>query len=200
MFKFHTRDSAEKFFEPYKARLCKCVVNGFNRYKEILGSSAYCCEIRTKAGLIRDLMIDCAKTEFGFDEEVKFLGQNQMMLMKFKNEYNLRFKKFNNDLTTSNFPTPQSQAYSQQTEIPGIPSASLNLDIGYIPDELIGEIKGVYIVRPNGDAPSWSIRLDQSDIESGEVTNMFDNIEVQPIQVKLKNGIKRKEATNDDNG
>lgn len=200
MFKPHTRNSAEKFFEPYKERLCKCVVNGFGRYQEKHGADAHCYEIRTKAGTIRDLIVDSAKTEFGFDKEVEFLWQNHMTLMKFGDEYLLRFKKFNEDLSTSNFSTPQAQAYTQQIEISGIPSAPLRLEIGYMPDEFISEIKGIYIVCPNGDVPSWSIRLDQSDIESGIVTNIFDTIDVPLIQVKLKDGIRRKEGTNDVNG
>lgn len=195
MFESQSRSTAEKFFEPRRERLCRCIINGFHHYQEKHCEDAHIYEKRTKAGVIRDIIVDLAKTEFGFDDDVNFLIGKHDTLMKVGESYILRFKKLLEDLSTSNYPTPRAQAYVQQMEIPGIPSKPLRLEIGYLPDPFITEIKGIYIVCPK----RWSLRLDGEQIEADNTIDVFDTVDTPPIQIKLKEGIKRKEATNGSN-
>ena len=175
-------------------------MESFYRFRKTNNEDAYKYETRTKAGIIRDLIIDAAQMEFGSDENIKFLTGTHDKLMMLDNKYILRFKKFNEDLTTSNFQTPRAQAYVEQFKIDGIPSDPLRLEIGYLPDSLITEIKGIYIVRLAHKIAQWYLRLDDSDIELGIPGDAFDAIIIPPIEVRLKSGIRRKDGTNDANG
>lgn len=195
MFESQSRSTAENFFQPHRERLCRCITNGFYHYQNKHNEDAHIYEKRTKAGVIRDIIVDFAKTEFGFDDNVEFLISQHDTLMKMGDFYILRFKKLLEDLSTSNYPTPRAQAYVQQMEIPGIPTAPLRLEIGYLPDPFITEIRGIYIFCPK----RWSLRLDGNQIEADNAIDVFDTIDTPPIQIKLKDGIKRKEATNDSN-
>ena len=193
------RSEVEEYFTRYGERLCKCIGESFYHFRQKHSEDSFKYEIRTKAGIVRDLIVDSLKNEFGFEKNVSFLVDQYGTFMVMDHKYLLRVKKFKENLSTSNYQTPRAQDYASNLNIPGIPIAPLRLEVGYLPDALFTEIKGIYIVRSVDNVPQWSIRLDNSDIESGIPTDMFDPISAPTIEVKLKKGMIRREGSNDDN-
>jgi hypothetical protein len=191
-----SQQEAEDFLRPYFDRLSNCIRMGFIEFIQNHSAYAYKYEVRTKANIIRDNIVALSKSEFFSDSEVSFLQQRHYTLMVIDNRYILRFKKLHSDLTSSNYATPQALNFSLQLEIPGLPPNPLRLDIGYVPDPLMTEIIGIYIVCPNGKVPRWSIRLDEAETE-GQTTEILFAEYVTTPKVRVKDGVKkRKEIAN----
>jgi hypothetical protein len=76
----------------------------------------------------------------------------------------VRFKKLDDYLCTRNQPTLQSERFSGQQELDGIP-AKHNLNAGYVLDPSELEIGSIHVVCPNGDKPYWVIDLHEGGYE-----------------------------------
>jgi hypothetical protein len=88
-------------------------------------------------------------------------GRGGLTLIAIGNSFLLRFKKLRENLSTSNIPTQQSIAFSEQhsLELPGMPPRLTHVNAGYVLNRMQTEIASAHITCPTGKQLVWSIDL-----------------------------------------
>lgn len=155
-----TESQIEEVIEPYAGRILQRFRSSFNNAITFLSSAASTLEKKTKAGIIRDFIIDELKQEFEFDSEVQFIRRRGLLLIVVKDKACLRVKKMDEFGRCSNYPTPQALNFAEQLPLSGDGYEDpTHLNLGYVPDSVGMEILEVLVACPNGKRNEWVISL-----------------------------------------
>lgn len=106
---------------------------GWVEYKKNHSEYEIAYEVRTRANIIRDLTILKIKELFHDREDCRIVDKNGLFLLSVKDKIYLRFKKFDDQFKTSNYPTSQSNAFEQGELFPLL-TDTVMLNVGYITD------------------------------------------------------------------
>lgn len=176
-----TPDEAQTVLAPYMGRLDRCVHAGWDFYNSQPADFKVTCTTRTRAGIVRDAMVDFAKREFDGDPDVQFVYRRGLFLVMIQNQIVVRFKKLNPRFRSSNYPTQQAiQFMNAMLPLDGVP-ASMRCDVGYVLNKLQTEIQRSAIVAHfSADRPLYVIYLSDQDA-SGDQPTLFE-LPVRPTQ------------------
>lgn len=116
---------------------------------------------RTVATIMHDHIVHRVKRDV-CNESLRFLSASHRNLFILEDTVVLVFKKFNEALQSSNYPTLTALSFNLQEDLPGLPSSLPRIEMGYVPDSVGASIIGIYAVMRNGAQLHWSIDLNES--------------------------------------
>jgi hypothetical protein len=116
---------------------------------------------RTVANIIHDQIVHRVKRDV-CNENLVYLPSAHRNLFILDDKAVLVFKKFNEALQSSNYPTNTALSFNLQVDLPGIPSSLPRIEMGYVPDSVGASIIGIYAVMRNGAELHWSIDLNEN--------------------------------------
>ncbi|OGU10271.1 MAG: hypothetical protein A2075_21725 [Geobacteraceae bacterium GWC2_58_44] len=140
--------------KPHLHLIRDAIQQGFEQYSREYGKFSHVHDIRTKACIIRDHIVDNIKRNFSRVPQAKTIQKRGLFLLCIK-RYAFRFKKLDYHLMPSNNPTLQSVGLLGQIPLPGVPS-SIYLDAGYIPNSFWTNIHDIFITCHEGESISWA--------------------------------------------
>ena len=158
---------------------------------------------RSRASLMHDHMVDRASKYAVVEREVQIVKRQGLYLFVFGAQIAIRYKKFDEDLKTSNQPSKQVREFKNQQQLPGVPAAH-NLESGYILSKDAQSVQAVHLVCPSGErSVSWDVLLTDSAQET-VIANLFeqkiDNEETDPgARVRRREQAKIIRLVKDDN-
>ena len=169
-----TRDEAEAVLAPYMERLNRCVRAGWEFYNHQPDNLRITCTTRTRAGIVRDAMVEFAKREFDGDPDVQFVTNRGLFLVLIRNQILVRFKKLSPVFRSSNYPTQQAVRFmNAMLSLDGVPAA-MRCDVGYVLNDLQTEIQTSAVVAHfSADRPLFVILLSEEDA-SGDQPTLFE--------------------------
>ena len=126
---------------------------------------------RSRASLVHDHMIDRAAKYAARTQEVQIVEKKGLFLFVFDGQIAVRFKKFDEDLKTSNQPSGQVQQFKNQMQLPGVQAAH-NLESGYILAADAQALGAVHLVCPSGTGVYWDILL-TAQAQTGVIQDLF---------------------------
>jgi hypothetical protein len=144
-----TEAEARKLLEPYRARLLKCILAGWERWQELLYSSPghfTTTRATSRANLVYDYIVEAAKKEFlpGGQPEphVRVSEKHGFLTLTFHDRIVVRFKKFRSrGLWPSGIPTRQQQLFAFQLPMENMPTEVTKAVAGYLLNSLQDEIE-----------------------------------------------------------
>lgn len=138
---------------------CKnAIQGGFDDFVNLYKHVADVPSARTVANIIHDHIVHRVKRDV-CNDRLKFSSSVQRNLFILDDYVVLAFKKFNEALQSSNYPTPTARSFNLQEDLPGLPSRLPRVEMGYVPDAVGATITGIYAVMRNGNGLHWSINL-----------------------------------------
>ena len=148
---------------------------------------------RSRASLVHDHMVDRATKYAARESEVQIIEKKGLYLFVFGGHIAVRFKKFDEELKTSNQPSTQVQNFKNQMQLPGVPAAH-NLESGYILSNDAQSLAAVHLVCPSGTGVYWDILL-AAESQTGVVQDLFakrveDQEENQGARIIRRNNAK----------
>ena len=117
--------------------------------------------VRSRASLVHDHMIDRASRYATQESGVHILERRKLYLFVFDRRIAIRFKKFDEDLRTSNQPSKQVHQFKHQRQLQGVEAAH-NLEAGYIVGADGQSIQAIHLVCPSGNRAYWDVLLTES--------------------------------------
>lgn len=105
---------------------------------------------RAQATCIYDHMVAEADRRFGQRDGIRPLDIRGLKLWVVGEHTVIRFKKMDEDGTTSNYPTRQARNFDQNLELDGVPPKPIRVAVGYLLSPAEDAIERVQIARPNG--------------------------------------------------
>jgi hypothetical protein len=193
-----TKKEAENFLTPYLDKIVGAISDAFNDYLKIVESGNYELRKTTIAGLIHDMTRKKIKCLFIDDENIEAKEYNKIFGIKICDKLLIRFKKINDDFSTSNIQTLQTIQYANQLEIEGFPENPTLLYAGYMPDATWTSIKNIYLMCKHGDNLLWQIDLtgsmEQTELNFNNKTEDIEEYIVSRVKVKTKEEKKLKKA------
>jgi hypothetical protein len=126
---------------------------------------------RSRASLVHDHMVDRAAKYAARESGVQIVEKSGLYLFVFGGQIAVRFKKFGENLTTSNQPSRQVQEFKNQIQLPGVQAAH-NLESGYILSADAQSLAAVHLVCPSGTGVYWDVVL-TADSQTGVVQDLF---------------------------
>lgn len=106
--------------------------------------------VRAQATCIYDHMVAEAERRFGQRDGIRTLDIRGLKLWVVGQHTVIRFKKMDEDGTTSNYPTRQASDFDQNRVLDGVPPKPLRVSVGYLLDPTATAIERVQVARPNG--------------------------------------------------
>lgn len=176
--------SAKEKLEPYIDDLNYCIDKGIQESKEFLKDKLLVLSNRSKSSNTRDFIIENVKILVEQSKDKMWITIKRAMFTLCIKVYDgttfvIRFKKLNNNLSTSNIGTKQALLFNSQQ--PVLPFASnenvIHLNAGYVLKStalLEGNLN--YITCPNGKSLDWSFELNNS----ADMTTSNSNIQTLP--------------------
>jgi hypothetical protein len=118
-----TREEAQVVLKPHVTTIEDCVMRGFERWKDFaiaMPEHRLMVVNRTMSNMVNDFVVHYAREAFQPSKGVRPFEEFGFFCVSFDERVLLRFKKLDDDDTTSNIPTDQQiQISCQQLEIPG---------------------------------------------------------------------------------
>ena len=85
---------------------------------------------------------------------------NERHLYAIDQKYLVNFKKLDEQLLSSNYPTFTAQGFQSGEDLPGIPSGLTRVTVGYIPRADFTSINGIYAVKyDTSNSVEWDVDL-----------------------------------------
>ena len=137
----------------------------------------------THAGMIHDYQIKRAAKHFSAYDDVRVHELNKLFVFDISQVVALRFKKFDNELRSSNWATGQVKEFRGQVQLGGVDAPS-NIEAGYVLDAL-GNVLWAGLVCPNNDGYYWQVELKDSRTVN-TVTDIFDKSDTQEAGTVFK--------------
>lgn len=117
--------------------------------------------VRSRASLVHDHMIDRASRYATQENGVHIIERRKLYLFVFDSRIAIRFKKFDEELRTSNQPSKQVHQFKHQRQLPGV-NAAHNLEAGYIVGPDGQSIQAIHLVCPSGNKAYWDVLLTEN--------------------------------------
>lgn len=199
-----TFEEANQILAPHYPKIAKSILEGFEDFQktsicisERIGF--FQSKTRTKACLIHDLISNRIKLNFLGEDKIEVGEWNGIFGLKISENILIRFKKLNEDYSSSSLPTKQSRAYLKQLPIEGFPDEPTFLFAGYIPDKSWTGVKGLYITCWNGNENVWVNNI-LKHISSTQTTLSIETKVQEPVKrvkIKQQNQLQAKDGTDD---
>ena len=184
-----SREEVENILRPYYSDLYDSIVDGWTAWEELgkrepglrkpLNSWA-------RASFVYCHIVDSAKRRFQGNPEVHLSEKRRFLVMTFKGQVVLRFKKLDSRRRARGAPTRQFKLFMAQQSLPGLEFAQKNVVTGYRLDELQTQIKDILIVCPKGAHNEWhlDVPLETSAIEKISPPTTEDKPSIRPVAVR----------------
>lgn len=157
-----TEAYAREFLAPYVPCLYNSVQHGWNTYQNKFLDPAI--EPRTRAGIIHDFATEYAKNELCNQAAVVPLRINDRSIFKIQDQALICFKKLDEQLLTSNYPTSFATQFNSQQHLRGIPDTLPRLFVGYVAKEDFTELIGIFVTFPrSSESLNWSFEISSSE-------------------------------------
>ncbi len=155
-----SRAEADSILAPFKPTILEVISSAYDDYQTQYTQVSPIHTVRTQANILRDHMVYHARRLFHEMDGVRIIEKAGLFLVEIQNTVILRFKKFDDDERTSNYPTDQAVDYLEQQELPWMPQKATRLEVGYQLNKL-GTAFRALIARPRGFGldPAWVIDL-----------------------------------------
>lgn len=154
-----------------KLRLLReAVESGFYEYITDYSRVSFKHHPRTRASIIHDHICDHAKCHLAGLGDVQYLPIGERNLFEVDGKMLINFKKLDEQLRSSNYPTQTAMNFVDQTELNGIPASLPRITVGYVPKSDFTSISGVYAVKYGLEAEvEWELDI-ISTLDHGEET------------------------------
>ena len=174
------KEEVDDLLEKYYPRIISAIKDGFDDYLDIVRLRSEKGEMtdysaRTIASIIHDNIRMRISREFLDDAEVITKDFNGIFGLLIIGKLLIRFKKFNEDFSTSNIPTQQTKNYDNQESIEGFPEVPTFLYCGYVHNGTWSSIKNIYLICREGEENRWIKDLSSADIEQSTI--VFESVE-----------------------
>ncbi|MGB5686820.1 MAG: hypothetical protein WBM35_13475 [Candidatus Electrothrix sp.] len=138
------KDIIEGYLGEHLKTLYNSIVNGFEKAIPVIRAGSRIYDQTTKSAIIRDFIVKEAQKDF----QISFFEKKGKLTVLYIENVIIRFKKLNNRLLAGNVPTHQSKKFSNQNNLPGFSSPTINLNAGYLLNEDGYSIRSVYLTKP----------------------------------------------------
>lgn len=136
------------------------IIGGFEMYPQEYSRVADAHHPRTRACIIHDHINDLAKRSLASCDGVYHSFSNERHLYAIDQKYLINFKKLDEQLLSSNYPTFTAQGFQSGEDLPGIPSGLTRVTVGYVPHADFTAINGIYAVKYDSfDSVEWDVDL-----------------------------------------
>jgi hypothetical protein len=182
MRKLLEKEEVDELLDKYYPRIKSAIKGGFDDYLAIVHFRSEKGEMtdysaRTIASIIHDNIRMRISREFLDDPEVITNDFNGIFGLLIVGKLLIRFKKFNEDFSTSNIPTRQTINFDNQESIEGFPEVPTFLYCGYIHNGTWSSIKNIYLICREGEENRWIKDLSSPDIEQRAL--IFESAEIK---------------------
>jgi hypothetical protein len=172
-----------------------CIQSAWEYYTKNFQKDQFRLEKRTRAGIIRDIMIDYVKQLFHGVDNISISNSNGLFLLIINESIVIKFKKLKSDYTPSNVPTTQTNLFLQGELFPEYEKMTY-LHVGYVVNDS-WEYIAMCISCTDGRVVHWIINLDQHDIISNDKISPIEELELDS-EFDIKNVIKQKQNLNNE--
>ena len=107
-----------------------------------------------RANIINQHWYAFTRIKFGNDAGIVFSKDQSQRYIVVDEKAIIRFKLFNNQLHTSNYPTNHQQDWKLQIPMPGLPPCA-RLNYGYRMDITGIKIRDAFVILPQGSINEW---------------------------------------------
>lgn len=192
-----TRSDGQTLIAPFTPSILEVLNSAWMDWQTQYAQVSSILDVRTRANIMRDHMVHHARRVFHEMKGVRIIEQAGLFLVEIESVGKraiLRFKKFNKDEHTSNYPTQQAQDYHEQQLLPFMPKKAPRLEVGWQPNEL-GTTFRALIAYPREIGKTWwvidllAVANDES-IPTGtqiEIPEKKKRVRVKPRTVKKVN-------------
>lgn len=160
-----TKEEAEKILTPYYPEFSDCIKSAWEDYKTFFQPQQYRFEIRTRASVVRDLVVDYIRKKFYKRKSTNIIEKtNGLFILSIEDTIFARFKKIKSDFTTSNILTQQTLQFVNGELFPEYLKKAL-VNVGYMVDKDWDKQLGSYICCPNGNSSYlWYLDIGRNDL------------------------------------
>ncbi|SJZ67543.1 hypothetical protein SAMN04488128_1011145 [Chitinophaga eiseniae] len=190
-----SQSQVENIARQYYPKIATAITAAFADYMEVRAQRSANGVVdfkpRTCASLIHDFTKVRLKNEIGEDPEVLIGEFNGIFGMLIQGSVFIRFKKLNDDLSTSNVQTGQTENYNNQANFAGFGGEPTLLTAGYRPDKSWTSIQNIHLVCRSGDAIVWQKDL-TSEVKQTSIFTMEEEDQTSKTgRVSVKKGIQK---------
>lgn len=190
-----SKDDVDKILSPYYDRIETVIESGWQEYETHYISEQYRLEERTRANILRDIIVNKSRTDFFGDPNIKFRERHGLFVLEFHSQIFLRFKKLDQNLVASNILTNQQISFINQGCLFPECEYSVNLNAGYLVDRLWNGISGIYISCQRGLMIDWFLDLRNRD---SVIQMTLESDEIKPVErIKLKSSTQKEQGQNE---
>ena len=196
------KEHVDILIDKYFPRIISAIRKGFNDYLDIIHYRFEKGEMinysaRTIASIIHDNIRMSISRQFIDEPNIIAKDFNGIFGLIIEGKLLIRFKKFNEDFSTSNIPTRQTISFDNQESIEGFPEIPTFLYSGYIPDETWSSIKNIYLICREGSVNRWVKDLGDIDVQQNSLEFEVESKEMNTPLVRPKSTTIKKTATSE---
>ena len=129
------------------------------------------CTSRTQASIVHDLIVAEIGREFHNVPGAECMEAAKRQVLLLGDNLLIRFKKLDERLMASNYPTQMATDFSNQLDLPGVPG-QVRLTAGYLLNTAGTEILDCFITLQNASTVQWSIHLPEQVAELTPIGNV----------------------------
>jgi hypothetical protein len=185
----HSREDAQRILGPYNEVFSDIAYSAIGDYRNSDSLAQARHTRRSKSSIINDYMVHHAKEKLTGLPGIQFVQVRGGTRIIVGNEFQVRLKKLDDRLRSSNVPTQLVMDFLFQVQalLPGMPDRLTNVVVGYQWNALQTEPKGVYIVCPRGLHNEWVIPLPSRAALAERVPEYLRaGDEVPPRRIRLR--------------
>lgn len=199
-----SQGDAQAILPPFTPTILEVITTAWTDYQSQYGHVAPVHTPTCRAAIIRDHMVHHARRLFHGMKGARIIENGGLFLVELQNlgkTVILRFKKFNKDERTSNYPTQQAKDYHEQQDLPFMPEKAARIEAGWQPNELCTAFRAL-LSHPRGIGldPWWVIDLFAPATADGIIppgTQLEIPEKKKRVRVKSKQVKKIKEANDE---
>ena len=188
------RDTAQVLLTTYHADLRECVETGWRSWSAHVRPTMPMPFPRVLANCVHQYAADEARRRFGQDPRVEIKEEMARFLLCIDKRALLRFKRLDDAMQTSNYPTPSAVLFDRQTVLPHVPLLS-RLTVGYRLNQAETELASVHIVLAKGRRILWDYEIEKGS--GAVVVPMQRSLTLTPATVRGRGEGKNNKASKD---
>jgi hypothetical protein len=168
-----TREDARTLFDPHFESLAGALEGAWRAYHLDYAALLHRHSTRSRATIVHDLIVDDARNRFGQTPGVTIDERRGLFLLNFEGRALLRFKKLGRNLRPHSTPTIQTSLFDDQEPLqalmaslplPHMPTTPTHVYAGYALSANGLELKGLYLVCPQGQRNVWVDELPRPQV------------------------------------
>lgn len=190
------KEEADALLSKYYPRIVDAIQKGFEDYLDLIRYRSEQGKMtdynaRTIASIIHDNIAMSLSLQFSDEPAVSAKDFNGIYGLLLEGKLLIRFKKLNEDYSTSNIPTRQTISYDNQESIEGFPEIPTFLYCGYIHDGTWSSIKNIYLICREGNVNRWVKDLGTIDLQQNSLVFEDKDRASERPRVRAKSGIQK---------